>query len=92
MAIRCLNEHQKKYIIYYYTRKTLNQKSLAQQFEVSERTINRVLIEAGIATPVARIKGEAYHVMKLLEHYGLDLKMLKTILDSTEGLNAQRAA
>lgn len=89
MAIRCLNKEQKDYITLYYTQKLLNQKELADRYYVSERTINRVLIEAGIATPVARIQGEAYHVMKLLEKYGLDRVSLTAML---EGFNAQRAA
>lgn len=88
MAIRCLTQHQKQYIIYFYQKKNYTQKHLAEQFEVSPRTINRVLIEAGIATPVARIKGEAYHVMKLLEKHGLDLNSLRSML---EGFNVQAA-
>lgn len=91
MAIKCLNEYQKRYVMYHYHKKLMSQKQLAQHFDVSERSIHRVLVEAGLATPVARIKGEAHQVMQLLKHYGLDIKTLKAILDSTEGLNANQA-
>ena len=35
----------------------MTQKELAENYNTSERTINRVLVEYGLATPVARIKG-----------------------------------
>ena len=81
MAVKCLTEPQKKCIAYAYIKKTMTQKELAENFEVSERTINRVLIEAGLATPVERIKGEAYSVMKLLDKYGLNLATLTMMLE-----------
>lgn len=89
MSVKCLTVPQKKYIAYYYTKKLMTQKQLSDNFEVSERTINRVLIEAGLATPIARIKGEAYHVMKLLKKHDLDLDSLTQML---EGAHAQKAA
>ena len=80
MPVKCLTKAQKDLIIFWYKNKMFNQKELAERSLTSERTINRVLIEAGLATPVARIKGEAYHVMQLLKSYGLDLNELKTVL------------
>jgi len=71
MSVNCLNETQKNFVIKAYQAKHKSQKELAKYLEVSERTINRVLIEAGLATPVARIKGEAYHIMQLLKKYNI---------------------
>lgn len=71
MAVTCLTQHQKSLIIVRYSNKSMTQKEMAKCFDVSERTINRVLIEAGLATPVARIKGEAYQVMQLLKKYNI---------------------
>lgn len=88
MPVKCLTKTQKTYIIYYFHKKSATNKQLAEQFEVSPRTINRVLVEAGLATTVQRIKGEAYHVMKLLEKHGLDLRSLKKML---EGNNVRAA-
>lgn len=88
MTVKCLTEPQKKCIAYAYTRKTMTQKELAENFEVSERTINRVLIEAGLATPVERIKGEAYGVMQLLKKYHLDLASLTMMLERKSGTPA----
>ena len=81
MSVKCLNETQKYFVIKAYQAKHKSQKELAEYLKVSERTINRVLIEAGLATPVARIKGEAYQVMQLLKKHGLDLHSLKKMLE-----------
>ena len=88
MGTPCLTQPQKDSIVTLYQNKTMTQKQLAHRFNVSERTINRVFIAAGIATPVARIKGEAYHVMQLLKKYNVDLVMLKTILAGVYGPRA----
>ena len=88
MSVQCLDKHQKKYIAFFYSTKRANQKELAEQFAVSERTINRVLNEMGLATAVPRIKGEAYQVMQLLKKHGMDLQTLKNLL---EGTNAKAA-
>ncbi len=71
MSVKCLSDVQKNFVIKAYQAKHKSQKELAQYLDVSERTINRVLTEAGLATPVARIKGEAYQVMQLLKKYGI---------------------
>lgn len=81
MAVRCLTKVEKETILHWYNQRVFNQKELADRFRVSERTINRVLIEAGIATPIARIKGEAYQVMKLLKQYGVDYHTLNMLLE-----------
>ena len=83
MTVKCLNETQKNFVIKAYQAKHKSQKELAEYLNVSERTINRVLIEAGLATPVARIKGEAYQVMQLLKQYGItSVDQLKSQLDA----------
>ena len=88
MTVRCLTQPCKNQILDLYKRKLMNQKELAEYFGVSERTINRVFIEAGIATPVARIKGEAYQVMQLLKKYNLNYSTLKTLLENLYGKKA----
>lgn len=89
MAVQCLTKHEKNYIGYFYSNKKANQKELAEQFGKSERTINRVLNELGLATAVPRLKGEAYQVMQLLKKYGYTPASLKTLLES---MNAKQAA
>lgn len=78
--VKCLTDVQKNFVIKAYQAKHKTQKELAQYLDVSERTINRVLVEAGLATPVARIKGEAHQVMQLLKKYGVDYAMLNRVL------------
>ena len=88
MGTPCLTQPQKDSIVTLYQNKTMTQKQLAYCFNVSERTINRVFIAAGIATPVARIKGEAYQVMQLLKKYNVNLSTLKTLLENIYGKKA----
>ncbi len=71
MTVKCLNDVQKNFVIKAYQAKHKTQKELATYLNTSERTINRVLIEYGLATPVARIKGEAYQVMQVLKKYNI---------------------
>ena len=86
--VKCLNKHQKKYIVYLYNKKMMNIKELAETYYVSPRTINRVLVEAGVVTTVARIKGEAYQVMQLLKKYGYTADSLEHLLEEMAGVHA----
>lgn len=81
MTVRCLTKTEKQFIAEEYTKKKMLQKELAEFFGVSERTINRVLIEMGLATPVERIKGEAYQVMQLLKEYDVSREQLQLLLE-----------
>ena len=80
MAIKCLTPEEKKDIAELYNNKTMIRKELAQAYLVSERTINRVLIEAGLSTPVERKNGEAHQVMLLMKKYGFDIKALEELM------------
>lgn len=82
MAVKCLTPSQKEMIAFWYTRKLRNVTELALMSGVSPRTINRVLVEKGLATTVSRIKGEAHIVMKLLEKYGMGYGSLKFLLET----------
>ena len=88
MSVKCISKAQKDLIVFWYKNKMFNQKELAEKVNTSQRTINRVLIEAGLATPVERIKGEAYHVMQLLKKHSLDLNSLKKLLESKKHVPA----
>jgi len=80
MTVKCLNNSDKLVLIRWYRNKDFNQKQLAMQFNVSERTVNRVLTEVGLATPVARIKGDAYRVMNMLKKHDIDVDQLDMLL------------
>lgn len=82
MPVQCLTPNQKQLIVAWYKDKILCQKELAAKFGTSERTIHRVLVEHGLATPVARIKGEAWQVMQLLKAHGIDCPTLQRILEA----------
>lgn len=93
MTVKCLRDFQKDLACSWYKQKLKSQKELAEHFNTSERTINRVLIERGLATPVARIKGEAYHVMQYLQTMGIsnveDLKLHLAYLGQKTAADSQ---
>lgn len=84
MTVKILSQTQKDSILFLYREKKQNQKQLATVHKVSQRTIHRVLVEAGLATPVARIKGEAYQAMQLLKKYALSVEDLAQLLASVK--------
>lgn len=80
MTVKSVPQLSKDKIIMHYKNKSLNQKCLALAFDTSERTINRVLIEAGLLTPVAQLKADAYNVMQVLKKYNIDPSKLDQVL------------
>ena len=86
MTIKCLNQLQKDNIVGLYNQKLLNQKELAVEFNTSKRTINRVLVEAGLLTAVPRIQAEAYTVMQVLKKHGIDPSKLDQTLSFAENI------
>ena len=80
MTVRILNTQHKVQLIKLYRSKALNQKQLAEYFAVSERTVNRILIEAGVATAVPRLRGEAYRAMYLLRKHDIKLDELELVI------------
>lgn len=67
ITVKCVSETVKDQIVYHYKTRQYQNKEIAEAFSVSPRTVNRVLEERGLATPVARLKGEAYRIMKAIE-------------------------
>ena len=80
MTVKCLFDEVKLSIVNNFNSKALNQKQLSQLYGVSERTINRVLNEAGVATAVPRIQGEAYQAMQILKKHSVQVKDLDWML------------
>ena len=80
MAVRAIKENIKDALINSYSNKELNIAQLAKQYNVSTRTVGRVIEERGLATPVPRLRGEAYQVMQLLAEFELTIDDLKDIL------------
>lgn len=80
MTVKCFAEMTKDQICLAYSHKTMCLSELARHFTTSTRTIGRVLEERGLATPIPRLKGEAYALMKLMLQYNMTVDQLKTIL------------
>jgi hypothetical protein len=66
MKVRCFTELEKDEIILDYVTKRFTVTELAEGWDVSRRTINRVLEERDVPSPVPRLQGEAYEVMQIL--------------------------
>lgn len=80
MAVKLIKENIKDAMINAYTSKQSNITQLAKKYNVSTRTVGRVIEERGLATPVPRLRGEAYQVMQLLAEFELTVDQLKDIL------------
>lgn len=85
MAVTCLNSHQKAYIIYFYRKESHTKKGMAELFKVSEQTINRVLIEAGLVNPPVHIQDETKKVMQLLKKYNITAQTIADTLRVAHG-------
>ena len=79
MTVKCISQATKDRIITAY-RVGAQQKDLAKWYITSERTINRVLIEAGLLTPVPQLKADAYIAMQVLKKHGIEAGALDEVL------------
>lgn len=86
MTVKILHDDRKKDIVEKYKTKQHTIAALATSYGVSTRTIGRILEEAGLATPVPRLKGEAHLVMQLLKKNGLDLQGLTDLINGQGAL------
>jgi hypothetical protein len=82
MTVKCLTTIQKGLVVNYFHRKLYNQTELAKMYNTSTRTIHRILVEAGVATTVPRIQGEAHKAMQLLKKHNLTVEDLEQLLAS----------
>ena len=82
MKVKCVPEYTKDQICLAYNNKALTLKELSDYFKTSTRTIGRVLEERGLATPVPRLKGEAYLAMQVLGEYGVTAAQLRPLLEA----------
>ena len=91
MPVQCLNTQQKYRVIRSTRQNTLNQTELAMHFHVSRRTIQRVLIEAGLLVyntksapekPSAKVLDDV-EMLTLLRQYGMTPATLEGALCRT---------
>jgi hypothetical protein len=80
MTVKRFPEEIKDDICRAYSHKTLNLTELSKVFNTSSRTIGRILEERGLATPVPRLKGEAYTVMQILAKHNINAEQLERVL------------
>ena len=79
MTVKCLTTTEKQSVCFYYKAGT-ELKDIAIIFLVSPRTINRVLIEGGLATPVQRSSADYKRFQQLLAKHNLTVEQLDLIL------------
>lgn len=85
MTVKCLTDLEKETAIRMYEAGD-HIKDIAEYLNTSERTIGRVLAEAGLTSPTQRITEEASHVMRLLAKYRVNPKNLESILRAHVGV------
>jgi transcriptional antiterminator len=71
MPVKCLSRLQKSNLCYYYANKTHTPKQLAELYQVSYRTVVRVLEENGYAKPKDRDLEEAKAVLRLMQKHNI---------------------
>lgn len=81
MTVRIITDIQKHVIVHQYTFMKVKVKDLAADYKVSRRTINRVLVEMGVA-PVRKPKAVPLYT----EQVELPITMIEpTLMDKVSG-------
>ena len=81
MTVRILTDVQKQVIVHQYTFVKVKVKDLAADYKVSRRTINRVLVEMGVA-PVRKPKAVPLYTQQV----ELPITMVEpTLMDKVSG-------
>lgn len=81
MTVKKLTTKQKEAVVVVYDSKTRTLKQIAGFLGVSTRTIGRVLEEAGLMKPVARLQADAKTVMALLYKHKITIEQLQHLLE-----------
>lgn len=63
---------------------TNNVSETARVFDTSRRTVGRILEQHGIARPLQKLRGEAYHIQDLLSKYNLSVMDVRRIIESQQ--------
>lgn len=85
MTVKCITPANQALIAEWYSQKLFTQKELAKRFNVSERTIGRVLWSKGLTTTrqaTAALKPQDQALLDLARQHGLTAEKLKEILNS----------
>ena len=75
-----LNQEQKEDIGRLYETGEWHQKTLADMYLVSERTIGRVLREAGVLVSLPRVQESEFEMVQLLKKYRVNVIGLRMML------------
>jgi len=91
ITVKCLSAAQKDDVVSVYQAEQHNLKQIAKMFHTSARTINRVLQERGLATPVPRLQIRATKVLALLDKHHLTVEQLAYVLAAVERMPVKAA-
>jgi hypothetical protein len=73
MTVKCITPGEKQLLADWFQQDIFNQTELAEKFKTSKRTVNRVLVEAGIApVPTSRVTDRMRAFMAIIDEYGLE--------------------
>lgn len=79
MTVKCHSEAEKDQIVAFFNTRKYSLKEIALAYGTSARTVNRILVERGLATTVPRLKGDAHQVMAFLRT--MDITTLDALKD-----------
>ena len=73
MTVKCITHAEKQLLADWFRADIFNQTELAEKFKTSKRTVNRVLVEAGIyKAPVSRVTDRMRAFMAIVNQHGLE--------------------
>lgn len=87
MTVKILTQAQKDAVVTIFNAKTRTQKEIAGFLRCSERTINRVLNEAGVAPVKETMTASAKRVMTLLYENKITVEQLEKIVTAISTAN-----
>jgi len=83
MTVKCISLAEKQLLADWFRADIFNQTELAEKFKTSKRTVNRVLVEAGISPPpVNRITDRIRSFMAIVDEYSLEPEGLARALST----------
>lgn len=82
-----LADSDKQWLVDIYSRGNHTMKEVAEKFDVSVRTVGRILVEYGADTPVIRARSELSQIKKVLKKHNLEVHDLDLALTGAISTN-----
>ena len=84
MTVQCISPENKVSLVQLYSN-NWTIKDLSCYFQVSPRTVRRVLAEANLLTPTERVDAETKKIKRIMQKYGITVDTLDATLSILKG-------